>query len=317
MLLERYGCFGGVVKLVLQPLGCLPFENSWRGLFELIRRDGKFTSSFAFWWVQQKMILVSETGREQIAMVRGLIPLILRYTISKNTKVLWFWLMCSWLRQSISKTSMLIGNSDYTFPSEASTKEKEAFGCVHLPLVYYHKGWSFQLHPSFWDLSKAYQHRFWCWDEHQGNSSSSIFENWNVGVWVCSPSYFRHFVFVFFHKNQGFHEVMSLMSKMAGFSSTDVVLKNGKSPSFLCRESFYFVAFNGIWRPRIDFFSPDLLAPLPRWQVLSQRLAWKPWAGTDTKLGLTSRARSWKRYGAIVKGKGMAFLFFCLGLGVG
>lgn len=50
MLLERYGCFGGVVKLVLQPLGCLPLENSWRGFLELIRRDGKFTSSFAFCW---------------------------------------------------------------------------------------------------------------------------------------------------------------------------------------------------------------------------------------------------------------------------
>ena len=165
-----------------------------------------------FGGVQQKMILVSETGREQIAMVRGLIPLILRYTISKNTKVLWFWLMCSWLRQSISKTSMLISHSDYTCPYEASSKKKEAFGSVHLPLVYYHKGWSLQLHPSFWDLSKAYQHRLWRWDDYQGNSSC-FFENWNVGVWMCSPSYFRHFVFVFFHKNPGFHEVMSHMSK--------------------------------------------------------------------------------------------------------
>lgn len=223
MLLERYGCFGGVVKLEKYNhsgvyLLRIPeeFFLSWLEEMENLRRVLHFVG------VQQKMILVSETGREQIAMVRGLIPLILRYTISKNTKVLWFWLMCSWLRQSISKTSMLIGNSDYTFPSEASTKEKEAFGCVHLPLVYYHKGWSFQLHPSFWDLSKAYQHRFWCWDEHQGNSSSSIFENWNVGVWMCSPSYFRHFVFVFFHqkpgvswgnepyvqKRQGFHQLM-------------------------------------------------------------------------------------------------------------
>ncbi len=70
------------------------------------------------------MILVSETGREQIAMLGGGVPLILRYTSSKNAKVCWFWLICPWLKQSISKTSMLVGHSDYTIPLR-SFNEKE------------------------------------------------------------------------------------------------------------------------------------------------------------------------------------------------
>lgn len=141
----------------IQPLGCLPFENSWRGFFELIRRDGKFTSSFALCWGPTK----NDLGFWNWTWTRH----------CEGSGVGSALMASSWLRQSISKTSMLIGHSDYTFPYEASTKEKEAFGCVHLPLVYYHKGWSLQLHPSFWDLSKAYRHRLWCWDEHQGNSS--------------------------------------------------------------------------------------------------------------------------------------------------
>ena len=73
MLLERYGCFGGVVKLE---------KYNHSGVYLLRIPEGDFLSWLEemenlrwvlhFVGVQQKMILVSETGREHdIAKVRG------------------------------------------------------------------------------------------------------------------------------------------------------------------------------------------------------------------------------------------------------
>ena len=115
---------------------------SW--LEEMDKNLWKFVKKMHFVGVQEKKILVSGRGRG-------------------FTTLRWFGGGLSWF---VIKTIAFHNfHVDWPFRSHHSfwsfNKEKEAFGSVHLQLVYYHKGWSFQVHffydsnQSFWDLSET------------------------------------------------------------------------------------------------------------------------------------------------------------------
>ena len=194
MLLERYGCFGGVVKLEKYNHSGVYLLRIPEGYFlSWLEEMENFRRVLHFVGVQQKMILVSETGREHdIAMVRGWVP---HWWPARDWDNLFPKLPC-WLAIQITP-----------FLTKLQRKKRRL-------LDVYICHWCTIIRDGHSSSIRAFgtcpKHTGIVYDA--GMSIKAIvvvfFENWNVGVWMRSPSYWG-ILFVFFLTKTRGNEVVT------------------------------------------------------------------------------------------------------------